>query len=175
MIHSWFQDLRRGHPQQLGHTKAQNKTERKEKSKGGTSCLHPKAPPSASELRFALRWPAASFLLPWNNKNSTCSELSRGRRLAQSARPWRPVTESAVNCTLDFSIGPFTLGLGTSHWPPPCLLTSRNAQAPRGCLLPFPGRLPREKVTFQELGGPRENPHTSTKMQPAAPSLRMKN
>lgn len=97
MIHSWFQDFRRGHPQL--------RTGRRGEREFGTSCLHRKASPSASELGFALWQQAASFLLLWNNKNSTCSEPSRDRRLAQPARPWRPVPESAVNCTLEFSIG----------------------------------------------------------------------
>lgn len=162
MIHSWFQHFNRGHPQPSWHTKAQSKAERKGKKEGGTSCLHLKAPASASERGFALWWWAASFPLLCNNKSSTCSELSGDRRLAQPARPWRPVTESAVSCPLEFSIGPVTLGLGKAHWPPPSLLTSRNAQAPHCSILPTPGT---KRQTLYEHGDQRKkdpNPHQDT-------------
>lgn len=84
------------------------------------------------------------------------------RRLAQPAQPWRPVTESAVSCPLEFSTGPVTLGLGKAHWPPPSLLTSRNAQAPHCSILPTPGT---KRQTLYEHGNQRKkdpNPHQDT-------------
>lgn len=90
----------------------QGREERKGKRQGDTSGLHPKAPHLASEPGFALRRQAARFPLLCSNKNRTCLELSRRQKAGVAGRALRPATESAGSCPLEFSTGPFTLGLG---------------------------------------------------------------
>lgn len=150
MIHSWFNISTEGIPNSFHIPRHRARLRGKEREKAVPRVSIHKHPPlhqnEASPCDDGQRVSFFSVIIKTQHAQSSAGE----RRLAQPAWPWRPVTESAVSCPLEFSIGPFTLGLGKSHWPPPSLLTGRNAQAPHCSILPTPGQLPRDKETFCE-------------------------